>query len=310
MRNHLTSLFLSLTYGSSSATDPIRLSLEATSAKWFRGVWISGIVVAIGCGLEIWEVAFDLKNWWRHRRKRDLILDNPGSWRYPMAALGITLVVGGIVGETVFEVLDANIESQLRSHASDLISDAEQKTTIADNRAGDAETRAGKLDKEAAQLTKDAESERLERVKLQLELAKLKAPRELSAAQQRDLVRELKPFSGTPITIDSGFSRDGEANALTVQLWVVLNRAGWKVAYGPPPPVGVSSDAASTLGIVVVEYGELMRGGVPIPHRFATASEALSKGLKNIGFLSKYPGEKIVSDNPNESVRMIVGRKP
>jgi hypothetical protein len=300
MRNHLISLFLSFMY-ESSITDPYRLSLEATSAKWFRGVWISGFVVALGCALETWEVAFNLKNWWRARKRRDLLQDNPGSWRHLLAALGLFLVVGGIVGETIFEVLDSNVESQLRTHASDLISDADQKTAIADGEAGDAETKA-------AQIQKEAEDEQVKRVKLEIELAKLKAPRVLTQAQQSELVKELKPFSGTPITINFEFT-DGEAKALGEQLWVVLNKSGWKARYDLSSPSGMPSQAAGTLGIVVAGFGEITRGGVPIPHRFATARDALSKALTKIGLLSKYQYVQEISEDPNQSVMMIVGRK-
>lgn len=145
MRNHLTSLLLSLIYGSSLIADSIRLSLETESARWFRGVWISGIVVALGCMFETWEIAFDLRNWWRHRRRTDPLPDNPGSWRYPLAAVGLFLVVSGIVSETIFEVLDANVESQLRSHASNVLSDAE-------SRAATAEGNAAKAQKDLAEL--------------------------------------------------------------------------------------------------------------------------------------------------------------
>ena len=149
MRNHLTSLFLSLIIASS---DSLRATLEADSAKWFRGVWISGIVVAIGCGLEVWEVVFDLKNWWRYREKRELLRDNPGSWRYPMAALGIFLVVGGVVGETVFEVLDSNVESQMRKHASDITTDAESKVAGAIERASEADLKRAELENRIADI--------------------------------------------------------------------------------------------------------------------------------------------------------------
>jgi hypothetical protein len=146
IRNNLTSLFLSLVYAS-SAIDPIREHLEAESAKWFRGAWISGIVVALGCMFEIWEIVFDLRNWRRYRKKQNLAPDNPGSWMYPIAALGLFLVVGGIVSETIFEVLASNSDAAIRSHESDVLSEAEAKTAIADRKAEDAENEAGELHK-------------------------------------------------------------------------------------------------------------------------------------------------------------------
>jgi hypothetical protein len=151
MRNHLTSLFLSFIIAS---PDPLRIALEVDSAKWFRGVWISGIVVAIGCGLEIWEVVVDLRNWRRYRNKLPAIPDNPGSWLYPMAALGLALVVGGIVSETIFEVLASNADAAIRSHESDVVSIAENDVAIANKQAGLANERAGNAEKQTAELQK------------------------------------------------------------------------------------------------------------------------------------------------------------
>jgi hypothetical protein len=162
MRNHLASLFLSFI---TTSPDPVRIALESDSARWFRGVWISGIVVAVGCGLEIWEVAVDLTNWRRHRKKLQSIPDNPGSWRYPMAALGLVLVVGGIVSETVFEVLASNSDSDIRSHESDVLSIAEQNAGNANHLAQLAQS--GNL-----QLGLDLANAKLEIEKRETELAK------------------------------------------------------------------------------------------------------------------------------------------
>lgn len=284
-----------------SDPDRTRTTLEAESAKWFLRVLVSGGVVAVGCLLEVWETYDTLRNWWRARKNLDPI-DNPKSWKIPLAAFGLILVIGGIVAETAYEELASNVDARLRSHESDMISAAERATAVADGKAGDAE-------KEAGQLKKDAESERLKRVELEVELAKMKAPRKLTKAQYRELVKALKPFPGTEITIDFSFI-DGEARALMDQLWAALREAGWKVKFGSPPPYGMSSDTVNTLGVTVSPFGKMTRGGVPIPHRFAVAGDALSKALKNVGLLSKYPGAVIATDNPNESVQMVIGRKP
>jgi hypothetical protein len=231
MRAHLTSLFLSLVYAS-PAIDPIRVRLEAESAEWFRGVWISGIVVAIGCGLETWEVALDLGNWWRHRKKRDLLGDAPGSWRYPMAALGLFLVVGGIVGETVFEVLDANIESQIREHGSDITSDAETKAAEANKAAGEATDRATKAasgniqlglelarqKSRAAAAERALESEKTDRLKLEA----LVSPRRLTVDEQRQIGAKCAYFkaNNSPyrrIIVES-YGMDAEGKTLATQI--------------------------------------------------------------------------------------------
>ena len=145
--------------------------------------------------------------------------------------------------------------------------------------------------------------------KAELELAKLKSPRVLTEEQQHELFVALKPFPNTAISIEFEYA-DGEAKALAAQLWTALNKAGWKVEFGSPPAAGMQSYAANTLGIVVSSFGELKRGGIPIPHRFADAGAALSKTLNKMGLLSKYPGIVKVSDKPDEPVTMVVGWKP
>jgi len=169
MRNHLTSLFLSSIYGFVLPTDTFRGDLEGWSAAWFRGVWISGIVVAFGCVLELWEVAIDLRNWRRARNNLDPLPDNPGSWMYPLAALGLFLVVGGIFSETIFEVLDANVETQLRQYDSD-------KITAAESAADVAITKAAEVGRDTEGLKTDAAKAKRDMVAAQLELARLTGP--------------------------------------------------------------------------------------------------------------------------------------
>lgn len=207
MRNHLTSLFLSLISGSSS--DPIRLSLEAASAKWFRGVWISGLVVALGCMFEIWEVTFDLRNWWRHRKNQGLAPENPGSWMYPMAALGLFLVVGGITAETVFEVLDANIESQIRSHESERVSRAESEAAS------------------SAERTATLENENL---KLRLQIAQVGNRADMLLNKQSELADSIKRFAGQKFEMgyDPELRNDWELYTFKAVLWSTLKtKAHW-----------------------------------------------------------------------------------
>src|ERR1035438_7538125 len=116
MRNHLISLVLSFINGSTSvAPDPVRLSLEAENAKWFGRSLISGGIVAFGCLLEIWETAISVRNWFRARSGL-AVKENPKSWGIPIAALGLLLVVGGIVAEVTYEGLSSNADARLRAH--------------------------------------------------------------------------------------------------------------------------------------------------------------------------------------------------
>jgi hypothetical protein len=240
MRNHLTSLLLSFIYGSPAAPDPVRLGLESISARWFRGVWISGIVVAVGCMFEIWEVTFDFKNWRRHRKNLLPLPDNPGSWMYPMAALGLFLVVGGIVSETVFEVLVSNSDAAIRSHESDVISNAEVKADVADQKAAAATDRASAVDNQTQGLKtnaevakKQAEDEHTARVKVEAEVSF----RSLSDQQKKDMGNALAHFKtevGTSLWFPNG---DTEAELFADDITEALRSGGIIVQ----PPAGIVS---------------------------------------------------------------------
>lgn len=256
MANCPTSLILSLINGSSS--DPIRLSWEAISARWFRGVWISGIVVALGCTLEVWEVAFDVKNWWRHRRKRDTLPDNPGSWRYPLAAVGLFLVVGGIVSETVCEVLVSNAESQLRAHVSNVLSTAETN-------AAAAQERATANEKEAAEIRESV------------------APRRLTQTERAKLRRELGRFAGQPVAAFSN-SFDVESSVFASELLSALGSAKWN----PHSHFGISQTVSSlTLAPSIPVTGVLIHPSPEAASR--AAARALCKELRVLGFDCQLP---------------------
>jgi hypothetical protein len=208
------------------------------------------------------------------------------------------IVVIGVAGESFFGIRHWWNSRKLQAIQS--ADDLAQEHAIADARkeAAEANAKAGSFQLQIAQANERAAN-------AELELAKLKAPRVLTEGQQRELLAALKPFPDTAISIEFEYA-DGEAKALAMQLWGVLNKAGWKATFGP----STGMPAASTLGIVVSTFGELKKGGVPIPHRFADAGAVLSKTLGKMGLLSKYPGINKVSDNPDEAISMVVGRKP
>jgi hypothetical protein len=211
------------------------------------------------------------------------------------------IVVIGVAGESFFGIRHWWNSRKLQTIQS--AEEQERQETIArlNNGAANAEQQAQSFQLQIAQA-----NERTARA--ELELAKLKAPRVLTEEQQRELVAALKPFPNTAISIEFEYA-DGEAKALAMQLWGVLTKAGWKVGFGSPT-AGMPEYAANTLGIVVNRFGELKRGGIPIVQRFADAGAVLSKTLDKMGLLSKYPGIVTVSDKPDESVYMVVGRKP
>jgi hypothetical protein len=268
---------------------------EGSSGGWETFAWICSVAVAVGVAAEIvgivGEYRDDLKDWQRGIVRPP---DCPSFARFFwFEILATVIVVGGVFGEAWASKELASINNQLRMKTSELRADSDQLLAWAIQEAGNADERAAANEKQAA--------------KAELELARLKAPRSLTEAEKRELIKELKPFAGTPVTILFEFS-DGEVKALMDQLWDVFNKAGWKVGFGSAEQFKTSP--AATLGVDIAEYGDLKMGGVSMPHHFEKASIALSASLKKLGLLTKYPGIKLVSGDPDEKVLMVIGKKP
>ncbi len=161
LRNALISLSLSC-LSSSIPVDTVRLSLESESAKWFRWLLRSSWILAAGCFLEIGEAWGAVAAWYRIQRKQDVQHVNAGSWHAPAAALGLLLVIVGVVGETVFESLASNADARIRTHES-------ENLNAADEKASQAQLGAAFANRAAAEANERAKSS-------ELELARYKAP--------------------------------------------------------------------------------------------------------------------------------------
>ena len=111
MRNNLMAFSIFLT-SAEPLLDAVRASLEAREGLWFICLLVASGGVAIGCVLEIPETWDDLKEW---RKLRKESAEPPG-WRVPMAAIGLLLVILGVIGEGVFEALVSMNETALRAH--------------------------------------------------------------------------------------------------------------------------------------------------------------------------------------------------
>jgi hypothetical protein len=158
-------------------------------------------------------------------------------------------LLGGIVGETVFEVLASNADAAIRSHEYDVVSTAEINVATANGIAGDAEKKAAQLEEDAAQLQKDADAERLERVKLEAQVN----PRRLTPAQEENIGNSLKPYAGKTVMVAT-YSQDVEAMILAIQIEESLSKAKIKIfdllgtysAMGRPLYTGVVIDTNSS----------------------------------------------------------------
>jgi hypothetical protein len=131
--------------GPVDAVDKVRLSLEASSASWFALVKYAGYAVAVGCAMEAPETFVIIKQWWlltfRDEEKEETKEDKK-SWLVPLAAVGLIVIVVGILIETFAEAKVSDVDALIRSHESDKISAAETSAASAIREAGNAKDSA------------------------------------------------------------------------------------------------------------------------------------------------------------------------
>lgn len=265
----------------------------------------TGIVV-LGIALEGPEVVYDMRELLRGPFRPGTVgaaehaappkREKP-TWIASLALVGWLLVVAGVAGEGASEGFLYKAEGLLSTFNAITLQAEQTETAQAEERANEASLRAAEARKEAA--------------KAELQLAKLRAPRSLTEAQQRQLVSELKPFAGTQILIAYN-GGDVEAGRLESQLWVVLREAGWNVDQDLTGRAGMPFQTAeSTTGITVSRIsGEKLSTGATVQPVFAEAADALAKALQKLGLLNTGPGGiHLVTDNPNQEVVVVVGRK-
>lgn len=176
--------------------------------------------MGIGCALEVWETFVAAIGWWRVRRGRRHE-ENPRSWRVPLAALGLLVVIAGVAGETVFEALVSDADTAIRTHESVMLSDAENRAARAE--AGNvklgielesAKAGTARAEQQAAEANIAADRERIERLKLEQKIA----PRQLDLSQMNALwqtCRNSSPYRRVAVVT---YSLDTEAAVLAGQI--------------------------------------------------------------------------------------------
>jgi len=170
-------------------------------------------------------------------------------WREKAAvAIASVLIVSGVAGEWWFGGIAA---------------DASEKLEI------DANAKAAAANERAANLERDA-------AQLRLELARLKAPRNLDPDAQKRVADTLRPLGSQPFTIGEGPMEPG--SQLDTQLIDVLLAAGWTLV--PPQHVMLSREPRAAMTFsdefgVMIFFNESRRAD------FAAAAEALAKALND-----------------------------
>jgi len=227
-----------------SLDNAIRNDLQKFSHSLYVWVLVSAFIVAIGVALEGPELLHEM--WPRlftcftlgsvpRLRKFKSVIKKVGFW-------GWLLVVVGVAGEGIFEMLQNRAEGQLQAFNEILLADAQRMSASAKERAGEADERAADANERAGQAEERA--------------AKLLAgiqPRRLSPDQEKDIANALKPYAGKTVSIAT-YRQDAEAMILALQIAEALdkakitvqNRLGTFDAVGLPLFLGVTVDTNSS----------------------------------------------------------------
>jgi hypothetical protein len=211
--------------------DKVRLGLEASSAYWFGLVKYAGYAVAAGCLMEAPETFIIIKKWWL-LRFRNLEIEESvkekKSLLVPLAAVGLIVIVVGIVTETFAEGKVSDVDALIRAHESDKITKAEGEATSAIHEAGDAKGSAEKAAKAAGRANSSADAASLAAGNAVAELLKLRkdaGARRLTGSQKEQLRKTLESISA-PIAV--GWSpMDSEAGDFANDLISALSAAHW-----------------------------------------------------------------------------------
>jgi hypothetical protein len=263
------------------AIDTVRLSLEGSSEEWFSWVRYAGYAVAVGCAMEAPETFIIIKRWWLLRfceEDREETKEDKRSLIVPLAALGLLIIVAGVVVETYAEDRVSYFDGLLRTHESDKITAAEGEAAEATRQAGSAAdsskvahqesdaaaTASGNALDIASGARKEADSFEHDIVTAKQQSASATkqaadAESHLADALQRaamaereleylrtprslkdvpSLVAMLAPLKGTQYAMNT--FQDDEAFRLTQSIDAVLQAAGW-IRKQPPYRLGVSA---------------------------------------------------------------------
>ena len=258
------------------AVDHVRLSLETSSAFWFAWVKYAGYAVAAGCAMEAPETFVIIKRWWLLRFKddeREETKEGKRSWIVPLAAIGLIVIVVGIVVETFAEGKVSDFDALLRAHESDKITEAEGK-------AADAEARARSLELKAVELSDKTELEKIAALRI-----------EAGVAGRRLTPTEVMPRPGaterTSKAVVSYFQGDSEARQFAKDIAEGLRKARWIV----PVPTASGSPLLSggNFGDAHVAIPSTPSGvAVTSGREERSAAKAIASSLKRDGFSVSY----------------------
>ncbi|MEI9925562.1 MAG: hypothetical protein WDN50_20830 [Bradyrhizobium sp.] len=193
--------------------------------------------------------------------------------------------------------------------------EAETKRSVADSDAAKegtakANERIAELSTQSEQLRKDTAEAQRGAAEAQLDLAKFRAPRILSAEQLDKLVVAMRPFAGTPVTF--GVFQDPESAAFLEQISTALLSAGWveqewksggDIVWTRAPPHPIA-------GFTYVTGVYVQADGPSHSSDFGPIVVKLAKLLSNAGVEAKSEIGRMPENSNNAAIKILIGQKP
>jgi hypothetical protein len=246
-----------------------------------------------------------------------------------MAALGLALVVGGIVGETVFEVLASHSDAAIRSHESDVLSIAEQNSGDANHLAQLAQSGNLQLGIDLANAKGEMANQQERAAKAEKELLEVKKSFMRQSLPRWALVEPLSDFLKNKPTgsVEIVFApEDDEASRTAMVIELMLGTSKWRVLktfhpysendvvpqYSTPGMkenvfhVTLFTRVGGLTDITLLFSPADTEASIALEPRVGTAAEALWRGMRACGF------QALAEEDPrlaSGAMRIVVGPK-
>jgi hypothetical protein len=265
-----------------------------SSYNWWMGV--STIAVAVGIlGEYVAHFVFEEE---ARRNRREMAV----------SILFGVLVLGGVVGEYIFGKKLTLVSEQLQQIADTEVAQANKDAATARKDAELARKNAEGFSLQIAQANEAAKDAEARAAEANLELARFKAPRTLSLAQQTAIAARLHSFGSQRIDVII-IGDSPEITEITNEIGFAMQRSGWI-----PNFVGKAISGPNVSGVLVGTHNG-------VDSNVVAASEALIAALNSAGIQTAHAVQQYDDNLPMALVgkwdranvapiRMIVSAKP
>ena len=296
---HLTTLSLIF-------SDPARDVLLHKSDKWFICLVVSTCAVFLGVILEAPEGTVELIDWFRARRQLKWVRNrseifsgiDPAHWTKSVSFLGLALVVFGVIGEGIFEVLSSRADAAVRTYDETAIELANQK-------AANAATSADEAVRDAKQAQNDLKQVEDRVAGLNKDLDVLTPRWKLLSNSKDAFTKELSRFKKQQFKIQMCLSQqapiDSQTDEITHTWWWLMAALSAETQWKPESPGSEFWEDCSWVAPVV---GEQILVNRDAPPETKEAARAISNAL---GRILPWQPKPILADPIASNPGMTIG---